>query len=166
MRALVCSLVIMVGDACHRAPQTIDLSCDQLQFDTPGSASAVRVRPGTVIDSMLAHRGQGRLVVSVEEPRDSGTAVQAAFIAIGRDSVRAHQVALQPMRGPFVLDEGPAFVLVRCMGCVHAEAAVTMVAGRTDTLEVQVARSHRVCDPPQAPGAGEKRRVSSEAPAT
>jgi len=163
--ALEWGVLAILGMACHHARPAIDLSCDQLQLDSLNPRSTLQLRPGTFIDSVLAARGQGQLVVRIQASADSALPTPDAFVRISGDSALVQSGALHPAGEALVIDTGRIFFQVRCLGCVGAQRATVIAAGRTDTLEVRPPAAHTVCDSPRASEFGEQRR-RLPAPAT
>ena len=143
---LLAGLVLAtVAVGCRHTGPTIDLSCDRLEFDPPNPRDSVVLRVGATSPA-LAQRGLGQLDVHVSDLADSGTVVSDAVVGISRDSLGAWSRAQQLRAGLLALEPGRVFVRVWCRRCHSASTAVTIVAGRTDTLIVRVARAHPVCD--------------------
>ena len=145
-RVLLTAAIAMAGGACHHPQPTVDLSCDQLQFNAPGPRSGTLLRVGSVRDSTFMARGEGRLVVRVWDLADSGAVISEGGIMISREGAPRSSVAIGPSTPAFSLAPGSVLLRVHCLRCAPAVARATIVSGRTDTLDVRVARSRPVCE--------------------
>lgn len=139
---------------CHRARQApIDLSCDQIVYTAAEDSNRFMLRTGSAPNDDLRRADRGQLVVRTHpivsserlEPPFRVTLTRAGALAAEGSALSDSTYLLSDSAGSYG-------VSVRCMHCGHADTAVTLSAGRTDTLDVYLTRFPDNCE------AGPRRR--------
>ncbi|MGH7626786.1 MAG: hypothetical protein ACREOJ_15900 [Gemmatimonadaceae bacterium] len=147
-RRVIGSTACLALVCCHHArPAAIDLSCDQIIYTAAEDSNRFALRTGSAANDDLRRADRGELVVRTH-PIVASERLEPPFrVTLTRaGAVAAEGSALSDSTYLLADSAGSYGVSVRCMHCGHADNAVILSAGRTDTLDVFLTRFPDNCE--------------------